>query len=579
MRRLSITARLVAACVLLLAGAAATFGAGLVVGLIVEPGQVNRLSRVQDRILGSRVAKLAKPDAAPALPWRSHAATERSTRYSAAAQINRDNVGTLQVAWIHPTGDNSGQQRTTPVVVDSTLYYTAGATTAIAVSAADGREIWRYHHEPSKPPRSCCGLASRGVAADSARVYLATIDARLMALDRGTGKKLWEAAIADPDSGYTVRMAPLLAENLVVVGASGGEYGIRGFVDAFDTGTGERRWRFWTVPSPAEGGWWGNWVTRTPDGDTLSRDIVREKRDSARYADAWKRGGGSVWITPSYDASLRTLYIGVGNPAPVFSGRARPGDNLYTSSIVALDIASGTRKWHYQVAPHDETDRDIAAPIVLFDQRAGDSAVPALAQANKTGWVYVLDRRTGRRLLRSEALVPQRNVFAASVPEGTEVYPGPGGGPDVTPPAYSPRTGLLYVSMPHAPRVVYAGGEADTFALGQLYLAGGMKRPEGLRSDPWQAISAVDLRTGAIRWQRRERGTRGGGMMATAGDLAFYTIKDEVRALDAATGRTLWRFRCDDKVSGPPMTYVVGGRQYVVVATNTTMFAFALPDR
>ena len=222
--------------------------------------------------------------------------------------------------------------------------------------------------------------------------------------------------IADPDSGYSITMAPLAVEGLVVVGVSGSEFGIRGFLDAYDTRTGERRWRFWTIPSPAEGGWWGSWVTTTPDGDPLDRDIAREKRDSARYAESWRHGGGGLWVTPSYDPALRTLYIGTGNPAPMYNGRTRPGDNLYTGAIVALDVDRGTRKWHYQIAPHDEADRDMAAPIVLFDRVDGDSVVPALAQANKTGWVYVLHRRTGRQLLRSEALVPQHNLFTPGSP-------------------------------------------------------------------------------------------------------------------------------------------------------------------
>jgi len=574
-----LTARGAGVGALILTGVAVAIGAGFVAGLLVEPGQVDRLSRVQDRLLQGRIGKLARPGRVAPIPWPTHGADLSSTRHSPAAQITRDNVASLQVAWIYPTGESSGRQRTTPVTLGGALYFTAEATTAIAVSADSGRERWRYRHHLSKAPRACCGLASRGLAVDADRVYLATIDARLVALDRRTGRHVWETSIADPDSGYSITMAPLTVESLVVVGVSGSEFGIRGFLDAYDARTGQRRWRFWTIPSPEEGGWWGRWVTATPDGDPLDRDIAREKRDSARHAESWRHGGGGLWATPSYDPVLRTLYVGTGNPAPMYNGRTRPGDNLYTSAIVALDVARGTRKWHYQIAPHDEADRDMAAPIVLFDRSDGDSVVPALAHANKTGWVYVLDRRTGRRLLRSEAVVPQHNLFASGLPKGKLIYPGPGGGLQATPPAYSPRTHLLYVLMRHAPTIIHTA--EDTFSAGRLYPGGRVTLPDGVTKDPWNTLAAVDLQSGAIRWRRRELAqvAQGGGVLSTSGDLVFYTVNDEVRALDAESGRTLWRFRCDGNLHAPPISYAVGGRQYVAVATRTTMFAFSLPAR
>ncbi|HET8623154.1 MAG TPA: PQQ-binding-like beta-propeller repeat protein [Gemmatimonadales bacterium] len=566
----------------ILASLAGVFGVGLVLGLLVEPGQVDRLSRFQARLLQSRVGQLARPARAAPISWPSYGADLSSTRYSPAGQVDRTNVQSLQVAWIHPTDERTDRQRTTPIVLDGVLYYTAGATTAIAVDAASGRERWRHRHTPVQQPRSCCLMSSRGVAADTGQVYMATIDARLIALDRATGARRWERAVANPDSGYALTMAPLVVGDLVVVGVSGGEFGIRGFVDAYDARTGERRWRFWTIPSPDEGGWWGGWVTTTPDGDRLDRDIARERTDSARYAESWRTGGGGAWMTPSYDSTLRTLYIGIGNPAPMYNGRTRPGDNLYTAAIVALDVDRGTRKWHYQISPHDEADRDMAAPIVLFDWRRGDSTVPALAQANKTGWVYVLDRRTGRRLLRSEALIPQHNMFVRPAGEGKLMYPGPDGGHQSGAPAYSPRTGLLYALMRHAPAVVQS--REDTFRLGYPY-EGGRKvgqegRPGG--KDPWNTMAAVDLRSGKVRWQRRELvpvAHAAGGVLATAGDLVFYAVHDELRALDAETGRTLWRFRCDGRLYAPAISYAVGGRQFIAVASRTTLFAFALPSR
>jgi glucose dehydrogenase len=285
-----------------------------------------------------------------------------------------------------------------------------------------------------------------------------------------------------------------------------------------------------------------------------------------------------VWITPSYDPSLRTLYFGTGNAAPAFNGRVRPGDNLYTSSILAVDIDRGTRKWHYQIVPHDAADRDMAAPVVLFNLLEGDSVVPALAHANKTGMVYVLDRRTGRKSLRSEPVVPQHNAFKSSSPEGRLMYPGPEGGLQAAPPAFSYRTGLLYVLMRHAPKVV--SEEQDTFVSGKWYMSGTVSRPPGEKEDPWNAIAGVDVREGKVRWRRREvmPVAKTGGLLVTAGDLLFYGVGNDLRALDAETGRTLWRFRCDGAVTSPPISYAVGGRQYIAVATNTTLFAFALPE-
>jgi alcohol dehydrogenase (cytochrome c) len=232
---------------------------------------------------------------------------------------------------------------------------------------------------------------------------------------------------AAPAEGYSFTMAPLAADGKIIVGVSGGEFGIRGFVDAYDPRTGKRLWRFWTIPSPEEGGWYGNWSRTTPDGETLPRDIGREKRDSARFVDAWRKGGGSVYSTPAYDPGLRLLYVATGNPSAV-NGEIPPGDNLHTTSLLALDIATGALKWHYQMLPHNVWDFDAASPPVLFDVPAGDSTIPAVGHAGKTGWVYLLDRRTGRQIRRSDAFVPLENVFPTPSRQGTRSSPGTRGG-------------------------------------------------------------------------------------------------------------------------------------------------------
>ena len=246
------------------------------------------------------------------------------------------------------------------------------------------------------------------------KVYVGTLDAHLVALDRRTGKMVWDRKVenAEPKEGYSFTMAPLAAGGKIIIGTSGGEFGIRGFVDAYDPETGRRLWRFYTIPSPEEGGWWGRLPLTTPEGNPLPRDTAQERRDSAAYADTWKRGGGPVWTTPAYDPALGLIFFGIGNPSGV-DGRIPPGDNLYTSSLAALDLASGKLRWYYQMVPHDEWDYDPASPPVLLDVPHGGATIPAVAQAGKTGWVYILDRRTGKLLRRSEPFVPQEHIFTA----------------------------------------------------------------------------------------------------------------------------------------------------------------------
>ncbi len=507
-----------------------------------------------------------------ATDWLTYGRDYTNRRYSPLDQIDTRNVDRLQQVWVHQIEAPPGGQESSPVVVDGVLYYTGPYGLLIAVDARTGVELWRHQHNNRDVP-TCCGPKNRGVAVYGDKVYMSTLDDHLLALDRATGKLIWDATTANYELGYSMTSAPLAADGKIIVGGAGGEFPIRGFLDAYDAETGERIWRFWTVPSPEEGGWWGKWSPTTPDGDPLPRDIAQEKRDSAKYADAWKHGGGGVWNTPSYDPKLGLLYFGVGNPAPNTDASMRPGDNLYTSSVVAVEIETGRIRWYYQQIPHDMWDYDAASATVLFDVMVDGERIPAVAHSGKVGWVYILDRRTGKRILRSEGFVPHENTFAAPTPEGVRVMPGMGGGNNNAPPSYSPHTGLMYVS-----------GIVEPI----LFILAPQKMREGVKWEGGQhlplapatgTLTAIDVNTGRIRWQTEtEKRMLGTGTMTTAGGLLFYGEQQGVfNAADAGTGQILWTARTGGRVRAPPITWELDGTQYVAIAAGEALFAYALP--
>jgi PQQ-dependent dehydrogenase (methanol/ethanol family) len=521
------------------------------------------LLRVTDRML---LGAAKNPN-----DWLVYGRDYSNRRYSPLTQITAGNVQHLRLAWVHQLESQPGYQESSPIEAGGVIYYTGPMGMLMAVDATTGAELWRHQHKLATVP-TCCGAVNRGVAVYDDKVYLTTLDDHLVALDARSGRVLWDTQVIDPAAGYSMTSAPLAVQGKIVVGVSGSEFPIRGFVDAYDAETGKHVWRFYTIPSPEEGGWWGKWSPTTPDGDRLPRDIAREKRDSARYADAWRTGGGGVWNTPSFDPELQLIYFGVGNPAPNMDASVRPGDNLYTASIVALDINTGKLRWYYQQVPHDEWDYDAASPTVLFDVTIDGARVPALAQAGKVGWVYILDRRTGARIHRSAPFVPHENTFAAPTPEGVRIMPGMGGGNNSAPPSYSPRTGLLYVSG-----IV----EPILFMLAPAPIERGVKW-QGGRHVPLApatgTFTAIDVATGKIRWQTRTaQRMLGTGSLVTASDLVFYGEQQGVfHAADARTGKVLWSARTGGHVRAPPITYAIGGRQYVAIAAGSALFAFTL---
>jgi PQQ-dependent dehydrogenase (methanol/ethanol family) len=497
--------------------------------------------------------------------WPSYGRDYTNQRFSPLSQITTANVGQLALAWHFHTGIAESFE-TSPLVVGRTMYITTPMNHLIALDAGTGAKKWEYVHPLAKTVM-CCGPVNRGAAFYGTHVYMATLDAHLVALDTANGEVAWETVVAENERGYSITHAPIVADGKVIVGVSGAEYGIRGRVTAYDAATGKLVWRFWTIPSPDEGGWWGKWSRTDPFGTLLNRDIAQEKKDSAKYADSWKNGGGSMWQAPAIDTMRKLVIFGVDNAAPDIDGTVRPGDNLYTNSIVALDLETGQLKWYMQEVPHDTWDYDAISPVVLADARdASGNVVPIAAQAGKTGWVYVMDRRTGAPIRRSEPFVQQRNMFAHPTRAGVLVMPGGNGGSEWSPTAYSPQTGYMYI---------LGLNEHTLFKL----------RPEKLRppaswlSGVWYSVSpakadngtftAIDLNTGKIAWQDTVEHPMVGGALATAGGLVFVGTKNrQLLAVDARTGKILWTYGAAAGVNAPPISYALDGRQYIAVAAG-----------
>ena len=522
-------------------------------------------------LIAAAVTSQAAPLPAQTTDWRSHGGSDTNHRFAPLRRIHRGNVGRLVLRRAFQTGTaRLGGLLATPLVADGVLHMTTPYNSLIAWDLRTGRERWRYEHRLGEF-QSCCGPTNRGAALAGDLVLMGTLDARLVALDAGTGAVRWEVEDSDPDSAYAITMAPLVVGGSVIVGASGAEYATRGRLTAYDVRTGQRLWRFHTVPSPDEGGWWGRWSDTTSGGDRLGRDIAQERSDSARYADAWRTGGGTVWTTPAYDAELGLIYFGTGNPVPEYDGSVRPGDNLYTVSLVALDVATGQLRWYHQYVPHDEWDHDVPNPPILF--RAGGRKL--VAQATKMGWVYVLDATDGSLVRRSAPLVPQESLFARPTAGGIRRAPGAAGGANWQPSALDPVSGTMYVPMLHLPMVFKTFDEPRIS--GRVYRRGS---EDLLPGEPWfGTLSAVELGTGRIAWTVRADSAGFGGALRTAGDLVFAGDGHGwFRAFDARTGAALWEFYCGAGVNAPPVTFELEGEQFVAVAAGGSFYDGKLGD-
>jgi alcohol dehydrogenase (cytochrome c) len=518
---------------------------------------------------GVTADRLVKSDAEPH-NWLMYWGNYQSTHYSALDQITTANVRRLGAAWTFPMPGDS-QLEATPIVVDGLMYTTQPGVVA-ALDARTGRQVWRFAREQKVKNPYEINPFNRGVAVLGHRLFVGTLDAALIALDARTGRPLWEVQVADSLLGYSLTSPPLIVKDKVLVGITGGEFGARGFLDAYDAATGRRLWRWYAVPSPGE---YGN--------DTWK-------------GDSWKLGGSPMWLTGSYDPQLNTVYWTVGNPGPQIDRSARGDlDNLFSDSVVAIDPDSGQRKWHYQFTPNDGHDWDSCEALVLVDRVWHGQPRKLLLHADRNGLFYVLDRTNGA-FLGATPFVYQ-NWNAGFDPNGRPiivpgsnssregsffVYPSVGGGTNFQAPSYSPLTGWLYLQYRES-----GTGYISTptpYESGRQYI-GSAASPPTLRAKPGEpdasaGIKALDPETGKTMWDVKIfQGSLANGVLATAGSVLFGAIRDgNLVALDAKTGEHLWHFQTGANMAASPMSYAVDGRQFVAIAAGNAVYAFALPE-
>ncbi len=496
--------------------------------------------------------------------WLMYSGNYNAQRYSALTQLDRRNVSELEIAWVHQLSVLD-RAETTPLVVDGVMFITESPSTVIAVDAASGRPYWRYEHQLPEEIIICCGRNNRGVAVQGDTVLMSTLDAHLVALDAKTGSVRWETEVQEATAGYSKTDAPLVVGDKVFTGIAGGEYGIRGLIDAYNINTGEREWRFNTTPGPDH-----------PDNRTWS-------------GDSWRTGGAATWMTGSYDPDLNLIYWGTGNPGPDYDGSVREGDNLYSDSVVALDADTGELKWYFQFTPHDIHDWDSTQIPVLADTMFNGEERKVMLFPNRNAFFYVLDRETGEFLLGKPYA---RQTWAEGLdengrpillpgkepsPEGTIVSPPIIGASNWWSPTYSPRTDLIYVTTLDG-ETKYFLRPTEYLVPGQSYRAGGGETPQPMENYH-RAVRAISPQTGDIRWEFPVDPRTTSGLMSTAGDLVFGGSADGFFfALDALTGEELWHRNIGGRIHAAPMGYAVNGKQYVAIAAGNAIFSFALPN-
>ena len=484
------------------------------------------------------------------------------TRYYPATQINTKNVDKLRPAFVFQT-EVLESMETAPIVVDGIMYITTSYNHVYALDAATGKEFWHYKHKQGPVMTYCCGPNNRGVAIMGDRLYMGTLDAKLVSLDAKTGKVLWSTQIADPEEGYSETMAPVAVNGKILIGTNGGEYGIRGFVKAYDANDGKLLWTFDTVPAK---GHEGSWAVNDSTNRNLHRDIAAEKAQLAKGGDFYKTLGGGVWMAPAIDKESNTAFFVVGNPSPDLYGAERPGDNLYTDSMVAVDLNTGAYKWHHQYVPHDVWDLDAVSPVILTEAAGKDGKMRKVAiHGGKTGHVYVHDRATGELIRFSEAMVPQENMWVLPTKDGARMLPGANGGVEWSPMAINPKLRLAYAANLHQPMTYHV--EEAKYPGGKLWLGGAFKVIAAEKQ--WGRLAAVNLDTGKMAWKFDTDQPLIGGVLATAGDLVFNGEGNGLfRAFNARTGAKLWEYQCGAGVNAPAVSYSVGGKQYVAVAAG-----------
>ena len=485
----------------------------------------------------------------------------KQTRYYPNRQINVSNVKNLRPAWIFQT-EVVETMETTPIVVNGIMYVTTAFNHVYALNAKTGEQIWHYKHKMGPITTFCCGPNNRGVAIHNDRVFMGTLDAKLLALDSKTGKVIWSEQIADPELGYSETMSPTVIDGKVLIGTNGGEYGIRGFVKAFDAKTGKLLWTFHTIPEKSVGVWAKNDAT---DRD-MHRDIEAEKAALKKIGDPYKTLGGGVWQNPAVDLKSRRIYFVVGNPSPDLDGSLRPGDNLYTDSLVAVELDTGKYVCHYQYIAHDVWDLDAVSPPILVDVKdKGGKMIPGVLHGGKSGHVYVHNRDDCSLIRFSEAMVPQEDMWSLPTKDGKRMLPGANGGVEWSPMAVNAKLGLVYAMNLHQPMTYHV--ESSPYPGGKLWLGGAFKVIP--TEEQWGNVTAVDYNTGDIRWKVRTPQPMIGGILATSGGLVFTGEGNgQFKAYDAETGSILWNFQAGAGVNAPPSSYTVDGKQYIVVAAG-----------
>ena len=509
--------------------------------------------------------------------WLMYSRTYNGWRFSPLDQINTENVKRLKVKWLFQ-GRHQEKFETTPLVVDGIMYLTRPENDIFALDAETGRTLWTYSHR--NPPRTfnCCGRVNRGLAILGDRLFMNTLDMHVLAVDAKSGRELWKTKIFDytEAGGYAAPGAPLIVKDKLIVGMAGGEKGVSGFLDAYDTATGKRVWRFHTIPQPGEPNF-GTWA-----------------------GDSWKTGGASTWNNGSYDPELNLVYWGTSNPWPDYNGDFRKGDNLYSSSVIALDADTGKLKWYFQFTPHDLHDWDATQIPILLDTEFRRQPRKLILWPNRNGFFYVLDRTNGEFLL-AKAYVKQTWAEGMDdhgrpieipghepTPDGiTHVWPGVDGASNWMSHSYSPITELLYVFAREERRVftksgvprlpsTKPGGEKDhprerrsTFRR--------TRPPRFAPEESWGKVIGIDPGSGAIQWEHRVVSPPWGGVMSTAGNLVFGgTLEGNVFALDAKTGKILWRFLGNDRVYASPISFLSRGRQHVSLPVGDVLITFSL---
>ncbi|HEV8394808.1 MAG TPA: PQQ-dependent dehydrogenase, methanol/ethanol family [Vicinamibacterales bacterium] len=494
--------------------------------------------------------------------WLTYGGSYKSQRYSALDQINRQTVARLKVAWAYQM--RPGVVETSPLVADGIMYITEPPSTVTALDVRSGRPIWTY--TPAIPPDVIIigsPPVNRGVGILDDTVFLGTVHGHLIALDARSGGVRWDVTVQDNKSGYYLTLSPLALDGKIIVGVSGAETGIRGFIDAYDAKSGKLLWRTYTIPAPGEPGFetWGK-------------------------GNGWQTGGGSTWLTGSYDPDLKLLYWTTGNPAPDWNADNRPGDNLYTDAVLALDPDTGKLRWHFQFTPEDVHDWDSNQTVILFEATVGGRERKLLGQANRNGFYYVLDRETGAFITGvpyakqtwADGLDakgrPIRKKGIAPSPEGTLVFPNIQGAANWYSPSYSPQTKLFYQHAREMGTIYYKGDAV--YKPGTAFTGGGGRYVNG--DDASGAIRALDAVTGKLKWEFPLLSPGWTSLLSTAGGLVFGgTEEGNFVALDAETGKPVWDLQLGGTVRGIPISYAVDGKQYVAIAAGNALFAFALP--